>query len=49
MAIEKQSISPEKAIDILKKHGTVINNEQAQKILHLMYKLAKLALNQHFK
>jgi len=46
MLPEKRTITPEKAIAILKKHGTIITFEEAKLILDLMYKFGKLAIEQ---
>lgn len=46
MQTEKQNVTPKKAIEILKKHGTVVTLEEAKIMLDLMYKFAKLAVNQ---
>lgn len=48
MSREKQSITPEKAVEILKKHGTIITTEEAQLILDFLYKFGRLTLNQVF-
>lgn len=49
MVTEKRKVTPEKAIEILKKHGTIVTLEEAQIMLDLMYKFAKLAVNQVVK
>jgi hypothetical protein len=46
MILEKRSVTPEKAILILKKYGTIITTEEAKLILDLMYKFGKLAIGQ---
>lgn len=43
---EKRKITPEKAIEILKKHGANVTLEEAKLMLDLMYKFAKLAVSQ---
>ena len=43
---EKTKVTPQKAIEILKKHGTIVTIEDAEKILNLMYQLAKLGVRQ---
>lgn len=48
MSWEKQSIKPEKAVEILKKHGTIITVEEAKLILDFLYKFGRLTLNQAF-
>ena len=47
MPQEKRSITPEKATKILKENGTIVTLEEAQIILDLMYKMAKLSVNQY--
>ena len=49
MSQEKQSITPEKAMKLLKEHGTIITVEQAKIILNFLYKFGKLTLHQAFK
>ncbi|EHQ24804.1 hypothetical protein Mucpa_0615 [Mucilaginibacter paludis DSM 18603] len=49
MLPDKRSITPEKAVEILKKHGTEITVDQAKLMLDFLYKFAKLALDQVFK
>lgn len=49
MLTEKRNITPEKAVEILKKHGTIVTLEEAKIMLDLMYKFAKLAVNQIVK
>lgn len=46
MSKEKRTVTPEKAVDILKKHGTKITMEEAKLILDFIYKYAYLTLNQ---
>ncbi|EOR96185.1 hypothetical protein ADIARSV_0590 [Arcticibacter svalbardensis MN12-7] len=45
----KRSVTPEKAIEILKKHGTIISKEEAEKILQIMYDLAKLVVEEQLR
>lgn len=49
MLPEKRSLTPEKAVEILKKHGTIITIEEAKLILDFMYKIAKLSVEQVFE
>jgi len=42
-------ITPEQAVEILKKHGTVISVEEAKLVLDFLYDLVKLALDEDFK
>ncbi len=43
-ADEQDRISPEKAIEILKKHGKEVSAEEAKIILDFLYKIAKLTV-----
>jgi hypothetical protein len=43
MLPEKRSLTPEKAVEILKKYGTIVTIEEAKLILDFMYKLGKLS------
>jgi hypothetical protein len=48
--IEKQrKVTPQIAVDVLKKHGTKISLEEAEIILDFMYKMAKLTVENHSK
>lgn len=42
----KRNVTPEKAIEILAKHGTIVTKEEAKLILDFMYKFSILAINQ---
>ena len=46
---EKRNITPAKAVEILKRNGQQITEKEAEKVLDLMYFLAKLIVNQNFK
>jgi hypothetical protein len=46
MVKEKRSVTPEKAIEILKKHDTIVTLEEVKLILDFMYKFGKLAIDQ---
>lgn len=46
MHYEKRSITPQKAVEILQEHGTIVTIEEAKLILDFMYKFAILAVNQ---
>lgn len=46
MLNEKRSITPQKAVDILREHGTIVTIEEAKLILDFMYKFAILSVNQ---
>lgn len=49
MHCEKRSITPQKAIEILREHGTIVTIEEAKLILDFMYKFAILSVNQIVK
>jgi protein-tyrosine-phosphatase len=41
-------VTPQEAIKILRKNGIEINENEAKKVLEIMYFLAKLIVNQNF-
>lgn len=43
--IKTHSVTPKKAIEILKMHGTVVTLKEAEIILKFMQKYVKIALN----
>lgn len=45
----KSTITPEKAVEVLAKHGTIVTIEEAKIILDFMYKIGKLSVNQYIK
>jgi hypothetical protein len=45
----KRSVTPDQAMKILNKHGHQANLKEAEKVLDLIYFLAKLVVNQNFK
>lgn len=49
MIPERRSITPEKAVEILKQHGTKVTVAEAKLILDFMYKIAKLSVEQYIK
>jgi hypothetical protein len=49
MLPEKRTLTPEKTIEILKKHGTIVTVDEAKLILDFVYKFAKLTLDQIFR
>lgn len=49
MEVVKRKITPEKAVEIMKKHGTEITIEEAKLMLDFLYKFAKLTLEIVFK
>lgn len=46
---EKRNVTTAQAIAILKKNGREVSEKEAEKILDLMYFLAKLVVNQNVK
>ncbi len=46
---KKRKVTPERAVQILQAHGTIVSPEEAVKILDFMYKFAKLSLDQQIK
>jgi len=49
MIPERRTITPQKAVEILKQNGTIVTLEEAKLILDLMYKIAKLSVEQYIK
>ena len=49
MEIEVEKISPEKAIEILKKDGLEVTLEQAKIILEFLYQMAEIVLDESMK
>jgi hypothetical protein len=49
MPIDKRKVTPEKAKEILEKHGTKITLDEAKIMLDMMYKFAKLCVQQLLK
>lgn len=45
----KRNVTPEKAIEILRKNGVEINEKNAADLLDLMYFFAKLSVDQYIK
>ena len=43
---EKKTLTPEKAVKILAKHGTIISLEKAKIMLEFLYKLSNLSVSQ---
>lgn len=43
---EKRTLTPEKALKILAKHGTIISLEKAKIMLEFLYKLSNLSVSQ---
>ncbi|MDN3585003.1 hypothetical protein [Mucilaginibacter flavus] len=46
---EKRNVTTAQAIAILKKNGREVSEKEAEKILEMMYFLAKLVVNQNVK
>jgi hypothetical protein len=46
---KKRNITPKIAVDILKKNGVEVSEEEAEKMLSIMYLFAENAVNQYFK
>lgn len=49
MRTKTHSITPEKAMEILKMHGTVVTLQEAEIILKFMQKYVEIALNSVFR
>lgn len=49
MEIEVEKISPEKAIEILKKDGLEVTLEQAKIILEFLYQMAEIVVDHSMK
>jgi len=47
MEQQTHPVTPERAVEILKKHNVIITLEQAQKIIEFMERFAKLAIEQY--
>jgi hypothetical protein len=46
---EFKKMSPEKALEILKKNGSAVTVEQAKIVLELLNKLANIAVSQYLR
>jgi hypothetical protein len=46
---KKPRVTPERAVDILSKHGVKVTLEQAAQILAFMEKFAQIAIDQYMK
>jgi len=46
---KKRNITPEMAVKMLQQNGIKINEKEAEKVLEIIYFLAKLIVNQSFK
>lgn len=43
-----EKVSPEKAVEILAAHGTIVTIDQGKLILEFMYAMANIAFTQYF-
>lgn len=48
-AIEKERVSPQKAMEVLRREGLEVTEIQAKKILEFLEKLANIAVSQCLK
>ncbi len=46
---ENERITPERAVEILKKDGLVVTVEHAKLFLEFFYKMAEIVVDQHLK
>lgn len=44
-----EKLTPEKTVEILKQHGTIVTVAEAQIILDFLYDLAKIAVAQYLR
>lgn len=49
MEIEEEKISPQKAIEILRKDGLEVTLEQAEVILEFLYQMAEIVVEQYLE
>ncbi len=49
MLNEKRTVTPEKAVETLKKNGTIVTIDEAKLILDFMYKIGNLSVGQYVK
>ncbi len=49
MEIEDEKISPERAIEILKKDGLEVTMEQAKLIVEFLYQMAEIVIDQYLE
>lgn len=49
LTLKVRGVTPKQAISLLQKKGIDINEKEAEKLLDIMYFLAKLVVNQNFK
>lgn len=47
--LERRNITPQQAMNILRKNGLEVTENQAKNILDFLYVLAKLVLKEHFQ
>jgi protein-tyrosine-phosphatase len=48
-ALEKERVSPQKAVEVLRREGLEVTENQAKKILEFLEKLANIAVSQCLK
>jgi len=46
---KKRKVTPSQVVKILEKQGIKMDEKEAEKVLEIMYFLAKLIVNQNFK
>jgi hypothetical protein len=44
-----RKLSPEKAMEILCKHGTIVTKEQAELVIEFLYNLSEIAVAQYLR
>ncbi|SEM78756.1 hypothetical protein SAMN05192574_101813 [Mucilaginibacter gossypiicola] len=49
MTPKNNTVTPQKAIEILKRNGTIVTIEEAELVLAFMKKIAKLSIDQYMK
>ena len=49
MITEQRKITPQKAVEILKQHGTIVIIEEAKLILDFMYKIGYISVRTYVK
>ena len=49
MITETRTVTPQKAIEILKQHGIIVTIEEAKLILNFMYKVAGISVKTYIK
>lgn len=49
MENEKDKMTPEAAMQVLRRRGLIVSREQAEKILCFLYLIAEVAINKYLK